>query len=99
MRYLLAALFLLPASAFAAELIKPKELIADRYIVVLDAGVAAKLAGPLGAPAIDAIARELTALVGGQLLHSYSGVLGGFAIQVRRGALEPLLRDARVSYV
>jgi subtilisin family serine protease len=99
MRCLLVVLFLLPATAFAAELIKPKEPIADRYIVVLDARVAAKLAGPLGAPAIDAIARELTALVGGQLLHSYTGVLGGFAIKVKRGALEPLLRDARVSYV
>ena len=92
-------LLLLPLSATAAELIKPKEPIADRYIVVLDTGAVGKVAGQLGLPAVDAVAQELTALVGGRLLHSYAGVLGGFALQVKRGALEPLLRDRRVSYV
>ena len=92
-------LLVLPFAAPAAELIQPKEPIADRYIVVLEGGAAAKVAGALGVPALEAVAQELTALVGGKLLHSYTGVLGGFALQVKRSALTPLLQDRRVSYV
>jgi subtilisin family serine protease len=91
----LAVLLALPLSAAAAELIQPKEPVADRFIVVLDPRVGAKL----GLPLVDTLARELTRLVGGRLLHTYDGVVGGFAIQVKREALAPLLADARVSYV
>ena len=98
-RLLVLLTLLLPLAAGAAELIKPKEPVADRFIVVFDGAVAGMRAGALGVPAVDAAAQELTALVGGKLLHRYSGVLGGFAIQAKRGALEPLLKDARVSYV
>lgn len=95
MRRLVLLLCLLPLSAAAAEFVKPRQPIPDRFIVVLEP----ELAGGLGAPLADGLARELTALVGGRLLHTYSGVVGGFALQVKRGALEPLLRDARVSYI
>lgn len=94
-RLLALVLLALPLTAGAAQFIKPKEPVAGRFIVVLDP----KLAGNLGLPAADALARELTGLVGGRLLHSYSGVLGGFALQAKREALAPLLKDARVSYV
>jgi len=95
MRRFVFLLLMLPLSAPAAELIKPKQPIADRFIVVLEP----KLAGGLGAPLIDGLARELAALAGGRVLHTYGGVVGGFALRARRVALEPLLRDARVSYV
>lgn len=91
-------MLLAPLAAPAADLIKPKEPVADRFIVVLDA----KAAGPLGAataPLLDALARELAALTGGRVLKSYSGVLGGFALQAKREALAPLLKDARVSFI
>lgn len=95
MRCLCALALLLPLSATAAEIIKPKEPVADRFIVVLNPPLGAQLAAPL----VDTLAQQLTRLVGGRLLHTYGGVVGGFAIQVQRDALAPLLQDARVSYI
>lgn len=93
--YSLLLPLLLPLSAPAAEFVKPAQPVADRFIVVLDP----KLAGGLGLPLLDGVAKELAALAGGRVLHTYGSVVGGFAIQARRGALEPLLRDARVSFI
>ena len=91
-------MLLAPLAVSAAELLKPKEPVADRFIVVLSASAA----GPLGAataPLLDALARELAALTGGRVLKSYSGVLGGFALQAKREALAPLLKDPRVAFI
>lgn len=84
-----------PLAGRAAELITPREPVADRFIVVLDG----KLRRGLGLPAAEALARELAARVSGRVLHTYAGVVGGFAIQAKREALAPLLRDARVSFI
>ncbi|HUR39952.1 MAG TPA: S8 family peptidase [Verrucomicrobiae bacterium] len=85
---------LAPCTASAAELIRPKEPVPNRYIVVLE-----KLPGGLGLPVLDVAARELAAVVGGRVLHTYSGILGGFALEVRGDALAPLLKDVRVAFV
>src|SRR5688572_19893714 len=52
--FLLAPALLMPLAALAAELIKPREPIANRFIVVLDP----KLSGGLGLPLVDKLARE-----------------------------------------
>lgn len=91
----LSLLLAWPLAGRAAELITPREPLADRFIVVLDG----KLRRGLALPAAEALARELAALVSGRVLHTYAGVVGGFAIQAKREALTPLLRDARVSFI
>lgn len=95
LRLLLLAPILLPLGAHAAELLTPREPVADRYIVVLDGAARRTLSTPL----LQALARELAALASGRVLHTYSGVVGGFALQARREALAPLLGDARVSFI
>jgi subtilisin family serine protease len=92
-------LLLFTPSTFAAEFITPKEPVPDRFIVVLDQRMASGLSGALGVAAVEGVAKELAALVGGKVLHTYGGVLGGFAIQARRATLEPLLKDARVAFI
>jgi serine protease len=95
MKRIALLLALVPLAAPAAELIKPKEPIKDRYIVVLDP----KLRIGVGLPLVDGLAKELATLVGGKVLHTYSGVVGGFAVAARAEALAPLLKDARVSFI
>lgn len=95
LRLLLLVPILLPVGAQAAELLTPREPVADRYIVVLDGAARRTLSAPL----LQALARELAGLASGRVLHTYSGVVGGFALQARREALAPLLRDARVSFI
>jgi subtilisin family serine protease len=92
-RALVLLLLTLPFAAGAAELLKVREPVADRFIVVLDPGRVA------GDAAVDALARQLAGLAGGRVLHTYSGIVGGFALQAPRAALGPLLAHAAVSYV
>lgn len=94
-RALLMLLAFLPLTAHAAKLIQPKEPIAGRYIVVLDP----KLKATPGLPLLDGTARALATLVAGRVLYTYSGVVGGFALEAKADALAPLLKDARVSFV
>src|SRR5438105_7931514 len=89
MKRLLSLLLLLPIAAPAADLIKPKEPIKDRYIVVLDA----KSVLGLKLPVVDDLARQLATLAGGRVLRSYAGILGGFALEAKADALAPLLKD------
>lgn len=90
---MLALLFSRPLAA--AEIIQPDEPIANRYIVALDL----KPLGGLQLPRIDAVVQELVGLVGGKLLHSYGGVLGGFALEATPAQIERLARDARVGFI
>ena len=79
----------------AAEIITPAEPIANRYIVSLDL----KPLGGLQLPLVDALVQELVGLVGGKLLHSYGGVLGGFALEATPAQIERLASDARVGFI
>lgn len=83
----------LPLAAPAAEIVKPKEPIKNRYIVVLSGAPLA------GVPLLDNVTKELVGLVGGKLLRNYGGVLNGFAIEAPPDKVKKLLGDSRVAFI
>jgi serine protease len=92
-RALVLLIAILPLAVGAAELIKPKDPIPGRYIVVLQKKIA------LHVPIAEGLARDLVALAGGVLLNTYSGVVGGFAMEAKADRLAPLLADPRIAYI
>jgi subtilisin family serine protease len=75
--------------------------IAGSYIVVLTPS-SAKLAGETAnskLPTVAAVADDMTTAYGATLLHAYSHVLRGFAVQANDQSLGQLLADPRVKYV
>lgn len=92
---ILATLLLLARPLLAAEIVKPAEPLANRYLVALEL----KPLGGLQLPLIEPLAQELVRLAGGKLLHVYGGVLGGFALQATPAQIQRLAQDARVQFI
>ena len=82
-------------NAGAAELFTPAEPIANRYIVVLDIRVLPGVAAPL----VRTLAAELSKLHGGEVLHVYENVLGGFSVAIDAQGAAALAQNARVALV
>lgn len=96
MRSLILTL-LLPFSGLlpAAEILQPAEPIANRYIVALEL----KPLGGLQLPLIEPLVQELVRVTGGKLLHTYGGVLGGFALKASPAQIKRLAQDPRVQFI
>ncbi len=79
----------------AAEIIKPAQPLANRYIIAMQL----KGLGGLQPALIEPLAQELAQRVGGKLLHVYGGVLGGFALEATPEQIERLALDQRVKFI
>jgi subtilisin family serine protease len=86
---------LFSGAASGGELVKPADPIPNRFIVVLDV----KLVPGVAAPLVRSLAAQLAKLHGGQLLHVYENVLGGFALQVDAQAAAAIAQNAQVLFV
>jgi serine protease len=92
---ILLCLMLVQAGARAGELLTPPDPIPDRYIVALDL----KLVPGVATPLVRSLAEQLAKLHGGQLLHVYENVLGGFALQVDAQAAAAIAQNTQVLFV
>jgi serine protease len=92
---ILLCLLLALNGARAGELVTAPDPIPNRYIVVLNV----KLAAGVAAPLVRSLAEQLTKQHGGQLLHIYENVLGGFALQVDAQAAAAIAQSAQVLFV
>ncbi|QRK05921.1 S8 family serine peptidase [Archangium violaceum] len=77
-----------------AQLLRSPNAVPDQYIVVFhDTQKDVARRGPA------AIAQEMASAHGGQVLHTYSAALKGFAVRLPAARLQRLLEDPRVAYV
>jgi subtilisin family serine protease len=90
----LCLMLALPA-ARAGDMVTPSDPIPNRYIVVLDV----KLVPGVAAPLVRSLAEQLTKQHGGQLLHLYENVLGGFALEVNAQGAAAIAQNAQVRFV
>jgi subtilisin family serine protease len=95
LKLLMLCLMLGPGTAQAAGVEIPPDSIPNRYIVVLNV----KLVPGVASPLVRNLAAQLTKLHGGQLLHVYENVLGGFALQVDAQAAAAISQNAQVLFV
>jgi len=98
-------MFIVPAVAWAGTIVQPPDCqpVASSYIVVLDRALleeqGAKWGGTLSTQ-VDATAKELASLWGGQVSATWSAAIQGFALSSKqRSSAEGMADDARVSYV
>ncbi|HZH75774.1 MAG TPA: S8 family serine peptidase [Archangium sp.] len=77
-----------------AQLLRKPKSIPDEYIVVLRDDVKTMA----GARA-SAVAEEMAAPRGGQVLHAYEHALKGFAVRMPEARVRELLSDPRVAYI
>lgn len=89
----LAGTFSLPATAGTLE--RVEEPVPGRYIVALNI----EQGGGSAATVIERLAERLTRKYGGEILHIYGSVLGGFAVQIEESRAAAIARDAMVAFV
>jgi hypothetical protein len=77
-----------------AQLLRSSKPVPGQYIVVLKGDL--KEVAQLGA---SNIAQEMALKHGGQVLHTYSAALHGFAVRMPEARLQKLLQDPRVAYI
>ncbi|WP_309895280.1 S8 family peptidase [Archangium sp.] len=75
-----------------AQLLRKPKSIPDEYIVVLRDDVKS-MAGA------SAVAEEMAAPRGGQVMHAYAHALKGFAVRMPEARVRELLNDPRVAYI
>lgn len=85
----------LAGSLQAGELRRVAEPVPGRYIVALNIE---QTAGPI-TTVVDRLARRLANKYGGEILHVYGSVLGGFAIAMQEGPARALANDSLVLLV
>lgn len=95
------SLFFLAQSAAAAELMTVQTPVQGQYIVVLKDEYATLAFEPqsAGRPSVKSAAKQFSAALGVDVLHTYDHVLRGFSIRANDAQLAKLLADPRVKYV
>ncbi|MDC0709317.1 S8 family serine peptidase [Stigmatella sp. ncwal1] len=77
-----------------AQLLRSSRAVPNRYIVVLKSDLKT-----VSLAADGEIARQMTVKTGGELLHTYSSAINGFAARMSETQARELLADPRVAYI